>query len=117
MPMDEREDEFPELDDRDKEADDRLKRLIGRRIQLARKTLGLTQTELGKMLNKAQDAISEYETGERILGADTLLMMSYALMVPIDYFFPDKEGDHPEVNERDRLLIARIKMLPETERD
>lgn len=45
---------------------------------------GITQEELGNMLNKTKNNISQYETGKRTPDADTLLKLSEIFNVSID---------------------------------
>jgi len=60
--------------------------LMGQRIKTLRKEHGLTQQELGKMLNVTKVSICCYEKGTRTPALDTLLDLSKLFKVSLDYF-------------------------------
>ena len=55
------------------------------RIRLLREKAGMKQSELGKLLNVKDAAISKYETGKIPLTADTLTSLSEIFNVSVDY--------------------------------
>ena len=60
--------------------------LIGNRIKELRKSNGLTQQQLGDMLNVTKVSICCYEKGNRIPSLDTLKDLSNIFKVSLDYF-------------------------------
>lgn len=58
-------------------------------IQKMRKKAGLTQDELGKMLNVTQTAISQYESEKRSPDIYMAKAIAKILNVSIDELFPD----------------------------
>lgn len=58
-------------------------------IRKIRKKAGLTQSELGKMLNVTQTAISLYELEKRSPDIYMAKAIAKALHVPINELFPD----------------------------
>ncbi|MFZ3009942.1 MAG: helix-turn-helix transcriptional regulator [Candidatus Microsaccharimonas sp.] len=61
-------------------------RLIGSRVKQLRKRKGLSQTELGKKVNKSAMQISYIETGERSATSDILEKLASALEVTVGDF-------------------------------
>lgn len=59
--------------------------LLGNRLKELRKRSGLTQEELGRMVNVTKVSICCYENGTRIPTLDTLKDLSNVLNVNIDY--------------------------------
>ena len=60
--------------------------LMGQRIKALRKNQGLTQQELGKMLNVTKVSGCCYEKGTRVPSLDTLMDLSNIFHVSLDYF-------------------------------
>lgn len=67
------------------------------RIRLLRERAGMKQSELGKLLNVKDSAISKYETGKIPLTADTLTSLSEIFNVSVDYILglSDASEDTP----------------------
>jgi transcriptional regulator with XRE-family HTH domain len=61
-------------------ADERYRALIGR-LADARKTAGLSQAELAKLLQRHQQFVSRYEIGERRLDVVEFLDIAQALKI------------------------------------
>ncbi len=61
--------------------------MFGERLKQARKLAGLTQEELGKRVSVEKMTISKYEAGKIHPSSGTLISLSRALNVDIDYFF------------------------------
>jgi len=59
--------------------------VIGERIRKLRNSKGLTQKELGKLLNMNKTTISHYEKGERSPSIETLIKISDYFKVDIKY--------------------------------
>ncbi len=59
--------------------------VIGERIKRLRLSKGLTQKELGNILNMNKTTISHYEKGERCPAIETLILMSEYFDVDIKY--------------------------------
>ncbi len=82
------------------------------RLKELREELGMTQKELGRMLDIAPNTISQYETGRREPDLGTLMRMAELLNVTVDYLLgraPD-ESERPLVN-GDRELTEYLDML------
>lgn len=73
-------------------------RRAGKRLQARRKTLGLTQTQLGDMSGLTQKAISHYELGVREPNDAHKVIVAAALACRVDDLWPVP----------DRLEIANL---------
>ena len=60
---------------------------VGKRIYIKRKTLGLSQGELGDKLGLTFQQVQKYESGKNRVSASRLWDLSVALDVPITFFF------------------------------
>lgn len=90
------------------------------RIKELRKQHGLSQTELGKILNIAQNTLSAYECGRRDPDTETLSAIAKYFNVTVDYLLErtdapkakkspsQSEGDFaPTITERDEIDISK----------
>lgn len=67
--------------------------LVGGRVRLRRRELGLSQTELGGRLGITFQQVQKYEKGSNRIGASRLHAIAAILNVPVGYFFPlEEEG-------------------------
>lgn len=79
---------------------------VGTRIRLRRKTLKMSQEQLGEQLGITFQQVQKYERGTNRVGASRLWGISKVLQVPVQYFYdglPDGvDGEHtdpPEIYE------------------
>lgn len=89
------------------------------RIKELRKQRGISQTELGKVLNIAQNTLSAYECGRRDPDTETLSAIAQYFDVSTDYLLgrtdtpkkktpPQSDGNFtPTITERDELDISK----------
>lgn len=66
---------------------------IGGRIREARKNVGLTQAELGEILDLSQPAINTIESGRVSLTLDNLFKFSEVLEQPVEFFLGVGSGE------------------------
>ena len=59
--------------------------MLGNRLKDLRYQKEITQEELGKVLNKTKNNISQYETGKRQPDNETLIKISEYFQVSLDY--------------------------------
>ena len=71
---------------------------IGKRLKALREARGLTQGELGAIVQREQQEISNWERHGRILARD-LPMLAKALQVPIMAFFGNEGTQAPEADQ------------------
>ena len=71
---------------------------IGKKIREARKNLGMTQLELGRLTGYTESSVSHIEKGEVDLPISKVKSLAVALRVPVDYLIGDflEENDQPE---------------------
>jgi ribosome-binding protein aMBF1 (putative translation factor) len=65
---------------------------LGRRVFERRRSLGLTQRELGRAIGVGFQQVHKYETGASRMTPERLLALANALGVSVSYFF---EGFNP----------------------
>lgn len=96
---------------------------IGKRLRQLRTDRGLTQTQLGELLDVSFQQIQKYEKGTNRIGSGRLWVISRLLKSPIGYFFEDlgEPGSETEAEpvgdgrlSRDSVLLARsLNELPD----
>lgn len=80
--------------------------LLGKRIKSLRKENGLTQEELGKLINVTKVSICCYEKETRIPTLETLLTLADVFHVDINYFLGSDEYLVSEENEKYGMSVA-----------
>lgn len=70
--------------------------LVGQRIQMRRKELGVTTTVLAKLIGISQQQLSRYERGTNRINLNHLVAISMELETPISWFFMDCFVDEEE---------------------
>lgn len=82
------------------------------RIRLARKKAGLSQTELAKKMNVAQNTLSNWERGNRSPKIDDLIALSFSLGCAIDYLvYNDNSKKLFGENEMDEKAIKTVENI------
>ncbi len=88
---------------------------LGKRIAELRKEQGLTQTQLGEVLDLSQQIIASYEAGRRHVSVWRLFAVADALgvapqeLLQVNGQAPRKRGPAPKVQQ----LVERINHLPQ----
>ena len=72
-----------------------IDRHVGERIRHRRTEMGLTQEDLGRILEISYQQIQKYETGANRIGAGRLFEVGRALAVEVSYFFDGYDGAKP----------------------
>ena len=62
--------------------------VYGKTLRTQRKKIGITQAELGRMVGKSKQWVSEFERGNIRLNMDIAVQLSAALDVTPDIFLP-----------------------------
>lgn len=82
--------------------------IVGERIKIARKNRGLTQTQLGKIVDMPQPYIAGIEKGEKNISIETLEKLVNALDIdPTELFIPFTSAE----NVKKAVLSDKIKLL------
>ncbi len=101
---------------------------VGKRIRHRRWMVGMTQQQLGEAVGIKFQQIQKYETGMNRVSASRLWDISYAMDVPISFFFEGYEGENASaLNEDSALgdlladkealeLVRSYYAIPETQR-
>ena len=92
---------------------------VGNRLQELRKNAGYTQEQLAEKVNISSNALSNYETGIRLMRIDTAQEIADALKISTDYLLTGKltmadfNHNNPEdfINEACRLLLKLKKPM------
>ncbi len=82
------------------------KHRVGLRVRAVRRARGITQEELGGLIGRSTDAVSNLERGVNLPSFETLERLSRELGVPIREFFdfPEDRG----LDARREELLARL---------
>lgn len=83
---------------------------IGKKIKEFRKSKKFTQRDLGRLINKSDNTISNYETGTIAPSQDALFSIANALDVRVDDLFPPR-------NDRTSSLQSAIQISEEINMD
>ncbi len=81
--------------------------LLGKRIKSLRKQNGMTQQELGNLINVTKVSICCYEKETRIPTLETLLALADIFKVDINYFLGSDEYLVSENNEKYGISVAQ----------
>ncbi len=89
-----------------------LKQHIGIKVRAARSKRNLTQEQLGEMIDKTAESVSNIERGQVLPPLDTLCRIAQSLDVPLISFF--EEAERTRTVARNRLnLEHRLRALGE----
>ena len=91
--------------------------IIGERIKTLRRNNGLTQKDLGKILNMNKTTISHYEKGERCPSIETLVQVADYFNVDITYILGmnniGKSYDSEiKLSDEEIIFVKEIRKLP-----
>ncbi|MBI6549095.1 helix-turn-helix domain-containing protein [Xenorhabdus lircayensis] len=67
----------------------RVSMLVGKRIQMKRKEIGVTAAELADRIGVSHQQLSRYERGTNKISLEHLVDISMALNTPVDWFLED----------------------------
>ena len=82
---------------------------IGENIKKVRKTLGITQKELGSRLNMSQAAIGQYENNPNPPKLVTITKIAQALGVAVDILIDDwSQFNEQEESEQTEYLLQKL---------
>jgi transcriptional regulator with XRE-family HTH domain len=89
---------------------------IGERIRIRRTLLGLSQSELGKVLGLSFQQMQKYERGASSIGAGQLCEVAKALDAPVSFFYDGLDGVSVPSNSdgggrQDRLVRDELEVL------
>ena len=79
-------------------------RVIGEKLRGARQQRQISLRELAGKANMSASMLSQIETGKAYPSVRTIYNIASALGLPVDYFFPEQNGDGPLRPEQDALV-------------
>ena len=86
-----------------------LKLISASNIIRLRQSKGLTQAELGKLLNYSDKSISKWERGEAIPDAYTLLQIAQIFDVDVDYMLSSHDGWNEETTTEQTVQTPAVR--------
>ena len=88
--------------------------LLGKRLKELRLKQGLTQKQLGDLINVTKVSICCYENGTRTPTLDTLLELEKVFQVDLDYLLGnDKTVTTPTRERKVKMAMEEIKFIEE----
>lgn len=87
---------------------------MGKIIKEARLKKDLTQSELGKMLGKSNNVITNWEKGTNSPDVDNIERLCAILDIPVDYIFQTKQKEKSpstELTEGEQYLVESYRKL------
>jgi len=91
-----------------KNIETKLNEFIGKKILSVRGTLGITQDAIGKEIGVAPQQVQKYEKGLNRMSAAKLYMLSQAVDIPIQYFFPQDPNQRQEAIPPQTVRVVRM---------
>lgn len=82
--------------------------MLGARIAIMRRSLGMSQAELAKSLGISASAVGMYEQGRREPSMETLSAMAQIFCVSIDFLVNGKLRDNTDQVYLDEALTQRV---------
>lgn len=82
-----------------------IDRYVGLQVRAARRELKLTQDGLGKLLNITFQQVQKYERGVNRISSGKLFEIARVLKRPLEYFYPDQDGEIDEDDARTEALL------------
>lgn len=89
---------------------------VGDKIKTLRKSMGLTQTELGERVGVKKNAVSKWECGRvEDIPTSTIKALAALFGVPASYLIDDDSEEQPLVNDDEELTeyLEDLKTRPE----
>jgi transcriptional regulator with XRE-family HTH domain len=82
-------------------------RYVGARIRERRIMMGLSQQQLGKVIDLTSQQVHKYELGLNRISAGRLFEIAQVLGVPVSWFFEGlvEKGDAQEMSSRQRMCL------------
>lgn len=84
---------------------------VGDRLRLKRTLLGYTQDEMAEKIDRAAKYYADIERGSCGMSVETLMALSTALDMPLDYIIYGKTTDNAEQKKHSDEVTAIIEML------
>lgn len=86
---------------------------LGQKIRYARRSLGLSQKQLGDMLQLSDKAVSSYEVDRAVPPLETLKDISKHTSKPMSYFLNDSTKNEQTVAEKIAAIEEELREIKE----
>lgn len=86
---------------------------IGQQLKKRRKTLKLSQTQLGEILGITYQQVQKYESGVNKVSPERLLDLSHALDTPLEYFFEGVRNAEGFIKAKPHESTTHVLVSPE----
>lgn len=87
------------------------------RLKVARQSAGISQAQLGRILNCADVTISRYETGQRDMDSETVCKICDALGCTADYLLGRSELPTNEISDEEAELLLAFRRADDRARE
>lgn len=94
---------------------DNFSKNIGKKIALARKELGMSQSELAAHCSITQQCLSGYERGTRLIPLKVFKNICVFLNAPLSWFLPDIQQYGEVISEADVEFLREVRRYTEPE--
>lgn len=86
---------------------------LGQKIRYARRSLGMSQKELGEMLHLSDKAVSAYEVGRAVPPIETLKDISKFTSKPMSYFINESTKTEQTIAEKIASIEEELRQIKE----
>ena len=90
------------------EIDFEYARVIGEKLRAARQQQSMSLRELAGRANMSASMVSQIETGKAYPSVRSMYNIAAALSLPIDYFFPEQNGNSAPQPEEETIAADRL---------
>lgn len=90
--------------------------LVGKRIEMRRIMLGISQEQLGEAIGMSFQQVQKYESGKNRVSASRLFDLGKALGVSVSYFFQEIGEEQDELTTSDLKFAGYVSRLGAGER-
>ena len=86
----------------------KINQFIGKKIRATRIKLGVSQDKLGEEIDCSHQQVQNYETNLNRISAAKVFILSKAMNVPIQFFFPVSSNQHQEPEPPQTVTLLRL---------
>ena len=86
----------------------KINQFIGKKIRATRNKLGVSQEKLGEEIICSAQQVQKYETNLNRISAAKVYILSKAMNVPIQFFFPVVSNQHQEPEPPKTVTLIRL---------
>jgi len=83
------------------------------KLKTARKSVGLSQRQMGKLLKLSDKAVSSYEVGRAAPSFESLRQIAEVTKKPINYFLEDQVSDEATIDMKIKTIETELREIKE----